>query len=549
MIRSPTSRSPTRMPPAPRSAGVDLDIDEGELCLVVGRDRARARRPCCGPSTGWCRTSPGATSPATVTVAGRTTRDTRHASWPTWWAWWARTRRPASSPTPWRTSWPTPWRTWGSPPDAMRRRVEDTLDLLGLHELRHRPLSDPVGRPAAAGGHRRGPHRLAPGPGPRRADLGPRPGGGRGGAVVAGPPGPRRGADRGGGRAPPGAGAALRRPGACWSPGGGDAARGRDHRPRSWRTSPVAPPLVELGRWPAGRRCRFGPRRPAAGRPAAPGSPRRRHRSPSPRPGTEHRRDRRRYAGSPWPTGRWSRSTRSTSTSSAGEVVAVMGRNGSGKSTLLGPWPGAAAPTDGRVAGRSGTPTAGCRPTADPPGRAWCPRTRGRSSTGRRVADECATADKASRARPRHHRGHVGSRRARPARRPPPPRPVRGPATGPGPGRRAGPRARRWSCSTSPPAASTTRARTGSWSPCANWPPTGPRRRAGHPRRRAGRPGGRPGRGAGRGEVVADGPARDVVCHSPVFAPQVAKVLAPDDWLTVDEVRSGHWQAPHDRST
>ncbi len=39
-----------------------------------------------------------------------------------------------------------------------------------------------------------------------------------------------------------------------------------------------------------------------------------------------------------------------------------------------------------------------------------------------------------------------------------------------------------------------------------------------------------------RGEVVADGPARDVVCHSPVFAPQVSKVLAPQEWLTVDEV-------------
>jgi len=39
------------------------------------------------------------------------------------------------------------------------------------------------------------------------------------------------------------------------------------------------------------------------------------------------------------------------------------------------------------------------------------------------------------------------------------------------------------------------------------------------------------------GQVIADGPARQVVCHSPVFAPQVAKVLAPDEWLTVDEVR------------
>jgi energy-coupling factor transport system ATP-binding protein len=39
------------------------------------------------------------------------------------------------------------------------------------------------------------------------------------------------------------------------------------------------------------------------------------------------------------------------------------------------------------------------------------------------------------------------------------------------------------------------------------------------------------------GQVIADGPARQVVCHSPVFAPQVAKILAPDEWLTVEEVR------------
>nr|WP_283251026.1 ABC transporter ATP-binding protein [Rhabdothermincola salaria] len=38
------------------------------------------------------------------------------------------------------------------------------------------------------------------------------------------------------------------------------------------------------------------------------------------------------------------------------------------------------------------------------------------------------------------------------------------------------------------------------------------------------------------GEVVADGPAREVVVHSPVFAPQVAKVMAPEPWLTVGEV-------------
>lgn len=39
------------------------------------------------------------------------------------------------------------------------------------------------------------------------------------------------------------------------------------------------------------------------------------------------------------------------------------------------------------------------------------------------------------------------------------------------------------------------------------------------------------------GDVVSDGPTRTVVAHSPIFAPQVAKVLAPAPWLTVNEVQ------------
>ncbi|MFI8485092.1 ABC transporter ATP-binding protein [Streptomyces rubrogriseus] len=39
------------------------------------------------------------------------------------------------------------------------------------------------------------------------------------------------------------------------------------------------------------------------------------------------------------------------------------------------------------------------------------------------------------------------------------------------------------------------------------------------------------------GEVIADGPAADVVVASPSYAPQVAKVLAPRKWLTVAQVR------------
>ena len=38
------------------------------------------------------------------------------------------------------------------------------------------------------------------------------------------------------------------------------------------------------------------------------------------------------------------------------------------------------------------------------------------------------------------------------------------------------------------------------------------------------------------GEVVADGPTADIVCSSPAFAPQVAKILSPSRWLTVHEV-------------
>ena len=39
------------------------------------------------------------------------------------------------------------------------------------------------------------------------------------------------------------------------------------------------------------------------------------------------------------------------------------------------------------------------------------------------------------------------------------------------------------------------------------------------------------------GEIVADGPTAEIIVASPAFAPQVAKILAPLPWLTVDQVR------------
>ncbi len=40
------------------------------------------------------------------------------------------------------------------------------------------------------------------------------------------------------------------------------------------------------------------------------------------------------------------------------------------------------------------------------------------------------------------------------------------------------------------------------------------------------------------GEVIADGPTAEVVVASPSFAPQTTKILAPQRWLTVAEVRA-----------
>ena len=38
------------------------------------------------------------------------------------------------------------------------------------------------------------------------------------------------------------------------------------------------------------------------------------------------------------------------------------------------------------------------------------------------------------------------------------------------------------------------------------------------------------------GDIVADGPTIDVLLSSPAFAPQVAKIMSPQPWLTVSDV-------------
>ena len=48
------------------------------------------------------------------------------------------------------------------------------------------------------------------------------------------------------------------------------------------------------------------------------------------------------------------------------------------------------------------------------------------------------------------------------------------------------------------------------------------------------------------GEIVADGDATDVVVSSPAFAPQVAKIMAPQSWLTAADVAAALAGEPHD---
>jgi energy-coupling factor transport system ATP-binding protein len=50
------------------------------------------------------------------------------------------------------------------------------------------------------------------------------------------------------------------------------------------------------------------------------------------------------------------------------------------------------------------------------------------------------------------------------------------------------------------------------------------------------------------GEIVADGSTVDITTSSPMFAPQVAKVLAPARWLTVDQVRNALRTHTHEDS-
>ena len=120
---------------APVLRHVDLAIDQGELVLVVGRTGS-GKSTLLGAINGLVPHFTGGRLDGRVLVQGLDTRDHRPRDLAGLSGSSARTRSPASSATRWRRSWPTAWSSSDSPTATMRKRVEETLDLLGIADLR-----------------------------------------------------------------------------------------------------------------------------------------------------------------------------------------------------------------------------------------------------------------------------------------------------------------------------------------------------------------------------------------------------------------------------
>ncbi|MGF1426588.1 ABC transporter ATP-binding protein [Kitasatospora sp. LaBMicrA B282] len=127
--------------PAPVLREVDLHVEEGELCLVVGRTGA-GKSTLLGAVNGLVPHFTGGTLAGRVTVGGR---DTAHHP-PRELADLVGVvgQDPAAGFTTDTVEEELAYvmEQLALPADVMRKRVEETLDLLGLAELRHRALAE-----------------------------------------------------------------------------------------------------------------------------------------------------------------------------------------------------------------------------------------------------------------------------------------------------------------------------------------------------------------------------------------------------------------------
>ena len=123
----------------PALYGVDLEIPEGELCLVVGRTGS-GKSTLLGTVNGLVPHFSGGTLHGRVTVAGRDTRLHPPRDLADVVGVVGQDPRSGFVTDTVEEELAYGMESLGLPGDVMRRRVEETLDLLGLAELRARPL-------------------------------------------------------------------------------------------------------------------------------------------------------------------------------------------------------------------------------------------------------------------------------------------------------------------------------------------------------------------------------------------------------------------------
>ena len=127
--------------PAPVLRNVNLRIDEGELCLVVGRTGS-GKSTLLGAINGLVPHFTGGTLAGTVTVDDRSTADHPPREFADVVGVVGQDPSAGFVTDTVEEELAYGMEQLAVPPDVMRKRVEETLDLLGLAELRHRALHE-----------------------------------------------------------------------------------------------------------------------------------------------------------------------------------------------------------------------------------------------------------------------------------------------------------------------------------------------------------------------------------------------------------------------
>jgi energy-coupling factor transporter ATP-binding protein EcfA2 len=126
---------------SPVLRGVSLTIPEGELCLVIGRTGS-GKTTLLRAINGLVPHFSGGTLAGRVVVDGRDTRDHRPRDLAEVVGYVGQDPVSGFVTDTVEDELAYGMESLGLPTDVMRKRVEETLDLLGLADLRHRPLTD-----------------------------------------------------------------------------------------------------------------------------------------------------------------------------------------------------------------------------------------------------------------------------------------------------------------------------------------------------------------------------------------------------------------------